>query len=401
MSELKRFKRKKLRVAIMIDAVMRVLFKVARVALGRSPQSSLTEPPKKILVTQGGGVGDLVMSLPALAALQARFPKAVITVFAGPWAIDLLKGADTVQRVIGVQPPWLGRFSLSRAVRFWWSAFALRREGFDLGIDLQGDPRSLLFLYLTRSRQRVSYAWYGADMGEYLLTEVVPGPAPEAHLIERFLAVVTAIGCEADSRFPRMTVSEAERASAATWRRSVESTGRRLLVGVHPGAGNPLRLWNPARFAALLNRLVASLDVDVVVFAGPGEESAAAELVSRAGVGTVVSGISVRELAVRLSVLDCLVALDSSAAHIAAALGVSVVCLFGPTQPGFGGPVGEAVRSIQQGVFECRPCTQERCVHPEASCMDAISIDLVLQSVADMLQDRVSPKACDRMGSRL
>jgi len=138
----------------------------------------------------------------------------------------------------------------------------------------------------------------------------------------------------------------------------------------------------------LIRHVVGSFDADVAVFAGPGEEKAAVDVVSRAGFGSVVSGISLRELIVRLSVVDCLVALDSSSSHIAAALGVPVVCLFGPTLPQFGGPIGPAVRSIQQGVFDCRPCTQELCIHPGASCMDAIMVDVVFKTTAAILASK-------------
>jgi ADP-heptose:LPS heptosyltransferase len=383
--ELKRFKRNKLRIAVAVDTVMRSVFKVTRaIRFWGSSHPPIGKTPSKILVLQTGGVGDVVMSLPALKAIRDRFPEAIVTLVAGPWAAEVVKGQDVVHEVVGALPPWLRRFSFTRSLRFWTRAIGLRRDKFDLGIDLQGDPRSLLFLYLTGARARVSYAWYGAQMGEYLLTQVVPGPVRDAHLIDRFLAVVHAIGCKTENRLPRMDLSESERITASASKQSMLS-GKRLLLGIHPGAGNPLRHWSSERFAALIKQVVSSVDASVVVFAGPGEEEMATDVVTRAGVGVVVAGLNLRDLVVRLSVLDCLVALDSSAAHIGAALDVPVVCLFGPTHSQFGGPRGPIVRSIQAGSFECRPCTQEFCIHPGASCMDAIMVDIVLKSTAAIL----------------
>ncbi len=380
---LKRFKRGKLRIAVAIDAVMRLVFKIGRAVFpNRSSSAPIAVAPNKILVLQAGGAGDVVMSLPALNAIRARFPKAIITLVAGPWASELLKETRLVQRVLGVRPPWLGRFSLSNWTQFLRHALRLRKEDFDVGIDLQGDPRSLLFLYLSGAERRVSYAWYGASMGEYLLTQVVPGPAPDDHLIDRFLAVATSLGSQVRSRVPQLHLSDAERVTALTWRRSLQTKGTRLLVGVHPGAGNPLRLWRSERFAELVRQMGQTFDADVVVFAGPGEEARAAEIIQRAGTGTLLSGLTLRDLIIKISALDGLVALDSSAAHLGAALEVPVVCLFGPTLSRFGGPIGPTVRSLQEGQFECRPCTQERCVHPDASCMDTITVELVLKAAS-------------------
>jgi lipopolysaccharide heptosyltransferase II len=380
-ARLKRFKRGKLRIAVAIDVVMRTCFKIGRAFLFNGPSSqTIAATPQRILVLQTGGAGDVVMSLPALNAIRAHFPRAAMTLVAGPWATELLGGMSLVERVVGVRPPWLGRFSLAHWIRFLRQARQLRKEQFDLAIDLQGDPRSLLFLYMSGARRRVSYAWYGEPLGEYLLTEVVPGPEPDAHLIDRFLGVAASLGCQVGSRIPRLHLSDAERVTGIAWRRSLQARGNRLLLGVHPGAGNPLRLWRSERFADLVKQLRETLAADVVVFAGPGEEERAADILRRAGSGTLVSGLTLRDLVVRISALDGLIALDSSAAHVGAALEVPVVCLFGPTLPQFGGPIGHTVRSLQEGQFECRPCTQERCVHPEASCMDAITLDVVLKA---------------------
>jgi heptosyltransferase-2 len=387
--QLKTFKEGKLRLAVAIDGLARPVFALWA-GLRRLLRSDGTRPARRdrILVVQTGGVGDVVMSLPALRALRSQFPLSMITLTAGPWARDLLKEEDVVNEIVGVRPPWLGRRSLRQGGRFWWAALRLRRPRFDLGLDLRGDPRSLLFLYVTGAQERVSYAWYGAHLGEYLLTHVVPGPLLDAHLVDRFSTVVAALGCPPESRVPRIHLAASERVAASAWRRSVQSQpGNRPLLGIHPGAGNVLRQWSPDRFAAVINRLISVLPTDVVVFAGPGEEAIAADIVRRAGNGRVMESLPLRELIIRLSALDGLLALDSSPAHIAAALGVPVVCLFGPTLPEFGGPIGPTVRTIQEGVFECRPCTQERCVHPEASCMDAISVELVLRLTTEILRD--------------
>jgi ADP-heptose:LPS heptosyltransferase len=138
----------------------------------------------------------------------------------------------------------------------------------------------------------------------------------------------------------------------------------------------------------LITLLVSISGVNVVVFAGPGEEAIAREIVKLANGAAVVEQWPLRDFIIRVSALDALVALDSSPAHIGAALDVPVIALFGPALPAFVGPIGASVRIVQQGPFECRPCTQERCVHPEASCMDAIGVAAAWRATAETLSIR-------------
>ena len=340
----------------------------------------------RVLVLQTGMVGDVVMSVPALKTVRNRFPEAAITLVAGPWASAVLAGEHFVTDIVTLRPPWQGPRRLRHAVTFVAEALRLRRRRYDIGVDLRGDPRSLLFLYLTGAAQRVSYAWHGAPMGEYLLTQVVPGPAPDAHLVDRYLTVASALGGRAASRLPEIAIAPHERQAAATWREAALSRqGATQLVGIHPGAANALRLWKTERFAALIGQLMAMPGVGVAVFVGPSDALIAQELADRLGATVPLERLGLREFIVRASALDCFVGVDSAPGHIAAAQGVPVVSLFGPALPAFAGPIGRAVRVVEEGVFECRPCTQEKCVHPEASCMDAIGVEVVLAAVAETL----------------
>ena len=387
--QLKRYKKGKLLLALVLDRLARSIFWMGSLFAKRRPEVAAPSKRERILVLQTGAVGDVVMSLPALRTLRAQFPNSKITLVAGPWATPILVEENLVNEVFSRRAPWLGGASIREVMRFWYGALELRRLHFDLGLDLRGDPRSILFLYLTGAVERVSYGWHGAQLGDYLLTQVVPGPAPTAHLVDRFLAVVAALGREPDSRTPRLCLAQHEREAAQAWRREMLSkTGAEVLIGVHPGAASPLRRWRSERFAVLVRRLTALRGVNVVVFAGPGEEATAAGIVRQAGGAAAVQRSPLREFIVRASALDALVALDSSPAHIGAALGVPVISLFGPALPAFVGPIGRSVRVIQEGVFECRPCTQKRCVHPEASCMDAIRTDAVFKATIDALSLR-------------
>jgi ADP-heptose:LPS heptosyltransferase len=126
----------------------------------------------------------------------------------------------------------------------------------------------------------------------------------------------------------------------------------------------------------------------VVIFAGPGEGAAARAIAQRAGASVTMEALALRSFIATASALDVLVAPDSAPAHVAAAVGVPVVTLWGPTLPAFASPVGPTVRFLQEGLFECRPCTQTRCVHPEASCMDAIRVEAVVEATLKVVATR-------------
>lgn len=385
---LKRYKRGRVLAATMFDAVARPLFWLGRHMPGR--KSVTSGKRDRMLVVQTGALGDLVMSLPALAALRAGYPAARITLVTGPWAQAVLAAENVVDEVVTLSAPWLPGTRLRDGMRFWAGALSLRRRHFDLGLDLRGDPRSLVFLYLTGAVERVSYGSYGARLGDYLLTDVVPGSVADVHLVDAYLAVAAHLGCQAESRQPHIQITPAERKEAQRWRvERAGGVGTVRVVGIHPGAANPLRRWRTERWLALIQRLCEDPDVRVVLFAGPAEEAMVAEIAQRAGDSVIMEALPLRSFITTASALDVLVAPDSAPAHIVAAVGVPIVTLWGPTLPAFASPAAPAVITLQVGDFECRPCTQTRCVHPEASCMDAISVELVAAATREALAARV------------
>ena len=153
------------------DLAGRLAFASLR-AVAPRPETDSSAEVREVLVLRLDRMGDVLMSLPALARLRAALPRARIRLAVGRWSEEVARAAP-VDEVLVWSAPWAARAGESAdSLRgLWGRARALRRVGLDLGIDLQGDLRSALLLALAGARRRVGYANTG---GAYLLTDVVP-----------------------------------------------------------------------------------------------------------------------------------------------------------------------------------------------------------------------------------
>src|ERR1039458_9117265 len=140
--------------------------------------------------------------------------------------------------------------------------------------------------------------------------------------------------------------------------RSLGLSGPRFLVGLHPGASfGPAKRWMPERFAALADRLISALDADVVIFGSAAERPLVEQIAcTMEHTPTVVAGeTSLRQLMALMARCRLMVTNDSGPMHLAAALRVPLVAIFGSTDERATGPVGARIQIVKHQV-ECSPC---------------------------------------------
>lgn len=377
MAQTRTITRKKLAVLGALDFASRALH-VWR------PQLPKSGPPHSFLVVEPWGIGDVVLSTVLLQALRSNFPQARITLLAKTHARELLAASELVDEIVTFDFPWTAFTGKLQPSRYVASEFQellrrLRAQDFDVSLDARRDIRSNVITYLAGARRRIGYDFGG---GSHLLTDVLPSGAQNEHKISDWLALLGPLGVERRDGFaPSLTVTENEKQIA---RRRLGGAGlstERPIIGVHPGASQPVRRWNADRFATVIDRIVSDRGVQILLFEEKQRDSAG--IVPNSRVHRIQSDL--RGFMALVSQCDLLLCSDSGPMHIANAVGVPVTALFGPQRREWYGPRGNLDNVVQLDEMPCRPCF-DACIFATPRCMEGITVDVVLSAIHEQLE---------------
>ena len=329
-----------------------------------------TAEPRRLVILAPNWLGDAVMALPAIADVRRALPAATIAVAARPPIAPLFALVEGVDDVVTIPPPW------REGVR------ALRAREFDVAILL---PNSLRAALLAR-QARVAGRWgFDTDLRKPLLTRAVRR-VRGLHQSAYYQHLVHGLGFENLASEPRFAVPASVRAAAvATLNSQGRAAGARL-VAIAPGAAfGGAKRWLPSSFAALVNALAGDGVQTVVV--GAAADRSSADLVlddvdashrQRLPPIDLVGRTDLAALAAVLMECRTLVTNDSGAMHVAAAAGVPVTAVFGPTNDRETRPLGSQHAIIVSGAW-CRPCMLRECPL-DHQCMRNISASTVFAS---------------------
>jgi heptosyltransferase-2 len=306
---------------------------------------------RRILVRATNWVGDAVMSLPALRALRQRFHGAHIAILAKPWVADLYRREPFCDELIP--------YTAQGAAAKFRAARALRAQAFDCAILLQNAFEAAALAYLAAIPERIGYARDGRSL---LLTRAVPVPSPgEIPRHERFYYLELLRRCGILDRLPdsaaiRLESSAEARAAGVERFRALGFAGP--LVGVSPGAAyGSAKRWLPERFAQAADRVAAELGASVAIFGSQDERELCAAVASAiaAPVKNFAGATTLAEFIDLAAACRVYLTNDSGAMHIASALGIPTVAIFGATDDSTTGPTGPLARVLREPV-ECSPC---------------------------------------------
>ena len=335
---------------------------------------------RKILVRATNWVGDAVMSLPALRALHEKFSSAEISILAKPWVADLYGREPFCHRVIPYAPSGLASK--------WRTAKSLRRENFDCAILLQNAFEAAAVAFLAGIPERIGYARDGRSA---LLTRAIRVPKTgEIPPHERFYYLELLHRAGILDRLPESQSIRLDGAPAA--RLAGVARFRALgmgenIVGISPGAAyGTAKQWLPDRFAAAASRVALDLGGKVAIFGSGTERELCAFVESACTVPAknFAGETSLGEFIEMAAACRVYLTNDSGAMHIASALGVPTVTVFGATDDIGTGPTGPLARIVREPV-ECSPCLKRECPI-DHRCMTRIEPDRVAQVALDLLK---------------
>jgi len=340
------------------------------------------ETIRRIVVRAPNWIGDAVMCEPALSALRTLFPQAELTLLAKPAIAELFTGHPAVNHVLvyedrGRHAGLAGKWRLART---------LRRLRFDLAVLFQNAFEAALLAFLAGIPLRYGYATDGRRL---LLSNPVPRPGRAAlpHQVQYYLDMLRPMGWERSAGLPRLVLSLEEQQAMANRLAESGIGGSDLLIGLNPGStyGGAKR-WLPERFADTADRLAAQYGAKVLIVGARGEEALGCSIAGRIKSTTVVlSGrTSVRELMAAVKRCSVFVTNDTGPMHIAAAFGVPLVAVFGPTDWRATAPVGTKHALVRQPV-DCAPCLLRECPI-DHRCMTRVTVDEVYLAAKHQLE---------------
>jgi len=360
---------------------------------------------QRLLIRGTNWVGDSILSLPALKRARLEFPEARITLLVLPWVAGIYEGCPSVDDI------WLyNRQGLHRGLSGKLRLIRELREGrFDAALLFQNAFEAAA---LTRLAEIPVRAGYDRDGRGWLLSHKVPVDplVSKLHqtyyyldLLEQLLGCArTAQGLEpkpasqfAAEIMPDITlaVSPERKLAARTRLQSMGVDFNRTVVGVNPGAfyGSAKR-WLSERYATVLDRLIDKRQASVVIFGSPNEVAIAEAI--RSGMRSrpvILSGrTKLNELIAMLACCDLFLTNDSGPMHLAAALRVPTLAIFGSTDEVATGPMSPTAVVLNKRV-ECSPCLLRECPI-DHRCMTLITAEEVVQQAFRMVDASISSK---------
>lgn len=335
---------------------------------------------KDILVIKLRYVGDVLLATPCLQAIKENLPHAKVTVVVNKGTEAILQNHPCVDDLVAVD-----RRSFVQGCR---AIMRLRKRRYDLVLDLTDGDRSAIMTWLVYARHRVGYnaehRWRGR-----CYDRIVHGDPDAMHTVDYYLRAVKEIGLDLGPHAPTLFYSPDDEKYADELLVDHGIDREQELVMIHPGSRWAAKSWLAERFAAVADTIQVSRSTRVV-FAGSEQERVRVKNIQAQMLTTSVSIVgqtTVLQLAAVMKRCVLFLGNDNGPMHMAAAVGLPVVALFGPTDPKVWGPWGEGHRVFFKDL-DCRACFVPGCQLGSQSCMAKISVDEVMEAVSDCLKTK-------------
>ncbi|KHE93348.1 MAG: putative heptosyltransferase [Candidatus Scalindua brodae] len=350
---------------------------------------------------EAGGIGDIIMSTPALRALRERFSDSNIVLLTVPRtaeAINIKQYADRIQYFKHEA------FSKGPSKSLYKQIFsniqlllALRKERFDMMIDLEA-----IESWKASLRRYILYKSIGAKnnvgrnsdgKGFFLDVKVNDDLFGKVHEVDRKLSIAKALGAETNNTKQEFTIAVEDNEFINNWLRDAGIDDSRTIVAIQPGAFVPSRQWKGMGFVEIGRRLFQKHNAQIIITGGNNDNVAYEVNDELKDIKPILAiGHSLRRFGALLQRVHLFISNDTGPFHIADAINRPYVVLFGPENPYRYGPYDTKSRSrIVSGMkVSCSPCLKHTCRTHE--CMESITTDMVWEGVESLLHGIIKEK---------
>jgi len=338
-----------------------------------------------ILIVKLSAIGDVIHTLPSLAALRRLYPGAHITWVIEEASSDLIMGHPHLDRVIiSRRKRWIDDLKNSRFSEPLREIHAfikdVRAQTYDLVIDFHGLFKSAVVVLLSSGKRKLGYDSM-QELSGLFLNEKIPEDM-EKHAIDRYLDFLRHLG--ADEGEPEFLIPISEeninRVQHLLATNHIRQEDR--FAAVNPVAFWDTKLWGNEKFACLCDRIIKELNTPIVLTGTDLAALSEIQFFMKSPAVNLGGETSLRDLACLYRRSSLLITTDSGPLHMAAAVGTPVIALFGPTDPLRTGPYGKGHTVIRKDL-SCSPCFLKTC--EAKTCMNDISVDEVFDNVKEKL----------------
>lgn len=339
-----------------------------------------------ILIIRLSSIGDIIHCTPVARSLKKNWPTCRITWLVGEVSADLIRSNPHVDEVI----VWsrerferhLQNFEWVRAVSIWRELQALlASKKFDIVLDIHGLFITGMIARQVQASRRIGMST-ARECNSLFMTQVAQ-PLSE-HIVDRYLGVLQPLGITCLDRRMTLVVPEASKQFAVEFLRESGAGGEKKIIVLIPGTTWSTKNW-PIDF---FGRLACSLvdDFTIVLCGGKSEIDLGRQIQVQAGhkIVNAVNQTGLLEMAAIIEQASLVIGGDTGPMHIAAALGVSNIILFGPTNPAVYGPLGDHSVAVSHQ-RDCSFCHKRTCPQKISSCMSSITPEEIIQQVYSIL----------------
>lgn len=329
---------------------------------------------KKILIIKPAAVGDVLLSTPVIENLRCNFPQAQINFLTQKYCREVLTDNPYLDRVLTYDLTTDSSYCLIRNIR---------KQKYDLVLDLFCNPRTALITFMSAARYRVGYRF---RFRSYAYNIKVKPRGGEIHNIDFNLDSLIHLGLEVISRRPYFPVNDIHDEFAEKFFKDNQLDDKRV-IGINPAGTWETKVWYPEKYVELIKLLNA--DYKFLLFWGNENERTIAERIKKnSGSNAIlIPEVDLKYAAALIKKCRLFITNDSGPMHIAWVLGISVAAIFGPTSSNLQGPLGDKTVVIKNETLTCLGCNLTKisdCPYVHA-CMKDLTPEYVYYTLSKLL----------------
>lgn len=320
---------------------------------------------KKILCIKPRGIGDIILSTIILENLKSHFPSADIDYLTEGFARQSLINNPLVNKILVMGKT---EFPLKAALK-------IRKEKYDLVLDLWSNPRSAQITFLSGVKYRAGFAYRGRKYAYNILATSSRG---KCHSAEHNLEILKALNIPVVSKKVSYYTSQDDRNFAEDFFRSKDLSDANGVLGIIPAGGWESKRCDKEKWVEIINAFNAKYGFRTLILWGPGDEADSQYI--REKIPSVIPAppVDINKLSALIQKCTLCIANDSGPMHISAALGIPTIGLFGPTDPAGHGPYSPVGRYIRKEDLFCINCNLLTCPY-DHECLKQLSVNELIK----------------------